>query len=67
MDVLAAGLGWPGGNHFWESSALRALGFLEVRSDWLMVRLALRGMSLCRNDAKSLSPSLSLPSPLVRL
>ena len=42
MDVLAAGLGWPGGNHFWESSALRALGFLEVRCDWLMVRLALR-------------------------
>lgn len=67
MDVLAAGLGWPGGNHFWESSALRALGFLEVRCDWLMVRLALRGTSLCHNDAKSPSPSLSLPSPVVRL
>lgn len=60
-------LDWPGGNHFWESSALRVLGFLGVRCDWLMARLTLRGMSSCHNDAKSPSPSLSLPSPVVRL
>jgi len=59
-------LDWPGENHFWESSALRALGFLGVKCDSLMARLALRGTSSCHNDAKS-SPSFSLPSPVVWL
>lgn len=62
MDVLAAGLAW------WEpllgSSALRVLGFLGVRCDWLMARLTL---GECLHVIMMLNLLLKPPSPSLLL